>query len=51
MGDRERARREYDAAREKIKKAGRPDAETRALLTEAAGLFGLKERSNPPGKH
>jgi serine/threonine protein kinase len=49
-GDRDRARRDYDAAKEQIEKSGTPDAETRALLTEAAGLFGLKEGSNPPEK-
>ncbi len=49
-GDRSRAQRDYDAAREQIKKSGEPDTETRAFLAEAAALFGSKEKSAPEGK-
>jgi serine/threonine protein kinase len=45
-GDREGGRREYDAIREKLKKAGGPAAS--ALLAEAAGLFDAEREGAPP---
>jgi serine/threonine protein kinase/tetratricopeptide (TPR) repeat protein len=49
-GDTERAPREYEAARSQIEKAGKPDEGTRALLAEAATLFGVADGGGKTGQ-